>query len=102
MPSNRTYTNVCEVCGKEFTSKRADARCCCSACRQVLWRRRSVPDKELAELYKKICPPLISAIAGGVPIEFEVEKANLYDSALLVKSGETILRMTTHIEVIHE
>jgi hypothetical protein len=38
---SQPHTNTCEVCAKEFTSKRSDAKTCSSACRQKAYRQRS-------------------------------------------------------------
>lgn len=102
MPSYRTYSNVCEVCGKEFTSKRNDAHYCSATCRQKARQNRIVSDKDLIEVYDKMAPSVFRAISGDENVSVEVERANLTETVLLITSGETILRMTTHIDIIHE
>jgi len=35
---------ICTQCGRQFTSQRSDAKCCCNACRQQAYLIRSAPD----------------------------------------------------------
>jgi hypothetical protein len=45
-----TFKKTCDECAEEFTSKKREARFCCTACRKTYNNRRAVRGAELYDL----------------------------------------------------
>lgn len=99
--NKNTYTRTCEICGKEFTATRSDARFCSPQCRV---KSRRMAEKELL---KKYCEEEVKRVRYDIfpyldpNANIEVESADGKTFSLLIRDDKMgNIRLKVRIEEI--